>query len=428
MGVSMAISFARMAFAATVYASTCFGAGASWAQSNSSRPILALQDALVRSLQSNPDLKAFGYELEAQLGRVRQAGARPNPEVSVLVENALGTGARSSLDAAETTISLGFLIEHGARQQRLAAAQAGSQLLDTEIAMRRLDVAAEAARRYVAILSAQEELGELNRSVQLAEETMSAVQTRVRAAKAPRAEEARAHAQIARLRLEREHVQHQLIAGKQRLAALWGARQPDFDSVEGALLNLPKLQTYESFVERLERNPQFVVLLSEQRLREADVRLAETRRRLPWQVTAGVRRFEDQNDHAFVVGLSVPLAVRAQTEGAIATARAQATQVDAKREALRIQLDAELFALYQELRHAYQETEVLRNEVLPRMEVAVEQSHYAYERGRYGYIEWVAAQRELLDQRRALLEASANVHRFRIEIERLTGAALTGRF
>ena len=62
------------------------------------------------------------------------------------------------------------------------------------------------------------------------------------------------------------------------------------------------------------------------------------------------------------------------------------------------------------------------------METAVEQSRYAYERGRYGYIEWVAAQRELLDQRRALLEASANAHRFRIEIERLTGTALSGRF
>lgn len=424
----MAFSFARMTMVVSVCASMFLGAAASWAQSSPAQPTLGLQDAIVRSLQSNPDLKAFGYELEAQLGRVRQAGARPSPEVSVLVENALGTGARSSFDAAETTISLGFLIEHGARQRRLDAAQAGSQLLDTEITVRQLDVAAEATRRYLEILTAQEELGELNRSVQLSEETLSAVQARVRAAKSPQAEEARAHAQIARLRLDREHVEHQLLTAKQRLSAWWGVRQPDFGSAEGALLNLPKLEAYESFVERLERNPQFEVLLSERRLREADVRLAEARRRMPWQVTAGVRRFEDQNDHAFIVGLSVPLPVRDQSEGAIATARAQAAQVDAKREALRAQLDAELFALYQELRHAYKETDVLRNEVLPRMEVAVEQSRYAYERGRYGYIEWVAAQRELLDQRRALLEASVNVHRFRIEIERLTGAALSGRF
>jgi outer membrane protein TolC len=36
----------------------------------------------------------------------------------------------------------------------------------------------------------------------------------------------------------------------------------------------------------------------------------------------------------------------------------------------------------------------------------------------------VTAQRELLDVRRALLEASAELHQFRIEIERLTGTAL----
>lgn len=425
----MFFPFARKALLACVCVSSLLGTPLpSWAQQSTPQSVLGLQDAVLRSLQSNPDLRAFAYELEAQLGRVRQAGARPNMEVSGLIENALGTGARSSFDAAETTISLGFLIEHGARQRRLNAAQAGSQLLDTETTVRRLDVAAEATRRYLAILVFQEELRELSRAVQLAEETLSAVQTRVRAAKSPQAEEARAFAQIARLRLDRDDAEHQLRTAKVRLSALWGMREPDFGAAEGALLTLPQLEAYESFAERLDRNPEFAMLLSERRLREAEVRLAETGQRQPWQVTAGVRRFEDQNDHALVVGMTVPLRSRAVTQGAIATARAQAAKVDAMEHALRARLDAELFALYQELRHAYHETEVLRSDVLPRMESAVEQSRYAYERGRYGYIEWVAAQRELLDQRRALLEASANVHRFRIEIERLTGAVLSDRY
>jgi cobalt-zinc-cadmium efflux system outer membrane protein len=426
MEFSMVFSIARKALAAGVCASLLLGATTS-SRAQQASPSIGLQEAVVRSLQSNPDLKAFAYELEAQLGRVRQAGARPSPEINVLVENALGTGARSSFDAAETTISLGFLIEHGARQRRVDAAQAGSQLLDTETALRRLDVAAETTRRYLAILTGQEELKELNLSVQLAEETLSAVQARVRAARSPQAEEARAYAQIARLRLEREDAEHQLAVAKQRLAALWGETRADFGAAEGALLTLPNLEAYETFLERLERNPQFEVLVSEQRLREAEVRVAESRRRQPWTVTAGVRRFEDQSDHAFVVGLSVPLPNRSLAEGVVATARAQSAQVDAKRTALRAQLNAELFALYQELRHSYTAVQTLRNDVLPRMEVAVEQSRYAYERGRYSYIEWVAAQRELLDQRRALLEASANAHRLRIEIERLTGAALSGR-
>lgn len=389
---------------------------------------LGLQEAIVRTLERNPDLKAFAYELEAQLGRVRQAGARANPELNVLVENALGSGDRRSFDAAETTLSLAFLIEHGARHRRFEAAEAGGRLLDSETTVLRLDVAAETTRRYLAILTTQEELKELSKAAALAQETLTAVQARVRAAKAPQAEEARAYAQIARMRLEEEHTEHELATARQRLAALWGSTETDFGPAEGELLTLPKLEPFELLRERLERNPEFERLVSERRLREAELHLAETRRRPPWQVTAGVRRFEDESDHAFVVGLSIPLPVRDQTEGAVATARAQTAQVDAKREALRAQLDAELFALYQELRHSHTEVTILRDDVLPRIEAAVEQSRYAYERGRYGYIEWVAAQRELLELRRALLEASANVHRYRIEIESLTGSALGGRF
>ncbi|HEY5755659.1 MAG TPA: TolC family protein [Steroidobacter sp.] len=420
---------ARKAFAACACVSILLAnVPLSCAQEASPLESLDLQAAIVRSLQRNPDLKAFAYELEAQQGRVRQAGARPTPEISLLVENALGSGQRSSFDAAETTLSLGFVIEHGARERRLDTARAGTQLLEVETTARRLDVSAETARRFLAVLAEQDELSGLNRALQLAEETLTAVQMRVKAAKAPQAEEARAHAQLARTRLDREHAEHELATARQRLVALWGMNQVDFGRAEGSLLNLSRLEAFESFRERLERSPQFELLLSEQRVREAELRLAESQRRQPWLVTAGVRRFEDQSDHAFVVGVTVPLPARDRTEGAIATARAQATQIDAKREALRSQLDAELFALYQELRHAYTETQTLRDEVLPRMEMAVEQSRYAYERGRYSYIEWVAAQRELLEQRRALVQSAANAHRFRIEIERLTGAALNGRF
>lgn len=395
--------------------------------SDASVAAITLQDAIQRSLDRNLDLKAFGYELQAQEGRVQQARARPAPEISLLLENALGTGSRSSFDSAETTLSLGFLLEHGARQRRIDAAQAGSSLAETESHIRRLDTAAETARRYVAVLTAQRDLEEQRNATRFAQETLSAVQKRVRAAKAPSAEAARAHAQVARMRLDEEHAEHELASARHRLAALWGSTEADFGEAHGELLSLPTLEPFASLRLRLKGNPDFDRLVSEKRLREAELRLAETRGRPPWQVTAGVRRFEDAGDHAFIVGVTVPIAMRGQTRGAIAQARANSEQVDAKREALRVQLDAELFALYQELTHSYTEVNTLRTDVLPRMEEAVGQSRYAYERGRYSYIEWVAAQRELLEVRRALFDASADVHRRRIEIERLTGTTLSGR-
>jgi cobalt-zinc-cadmium efflux system outer membrane protein len=385
---------------------------------------ITLQQAVERALERNPDLAAFEYEIQAQQGVLQQSRARPSLEVGLLVENAFGSGRRSDFDAAETTLSLGFAIDRGARQRRIDVATAGSEQLATEKQIQRLDVAAEAARRFVTVLERQQALDDARNGSRLVEETVKAVQLRVRAAKVPEAEEARASAQLARARLDEEHAEHQLASARVRLAALWGAAKVDFGQAQGELLSPPPLEPFDIVHQRITGNTDFERLVSEKRVREAELRLAQMRAKPPWHVSAGVRRFEDEDDHALVLGITVPLPSRDSAKGAIAEARARSTQVDAQSQALRARLDAELFALYQELNHSYKEVGTLQKDVLPRIQTALEQSRYAYERGRYGYIEWVTAQRELLDVRRALLEASAQLHQFRIEIERLTGTAL----
>lgn len=388
---------------------------------------LTLQDAVNRTLLHNLDLKAAAYELEAQQGRLRQARARPSPEVGLLVENVLGTGNHRSFESAETTLSLGFALEHGARKRRGALAEAGVDLLTTERSLQRLDMAAETARRFVAVVAAQQTLIDARAATKLVEETVGAVQLRVRAAKVPQAEEARAQAQLALIRLDEEHAEHELESARRRLAALWASTEADFGVAAGDLTSLPALESIESVRARLKDNADIVRLLSEKRVREAEVRVAQMRRHPPWHVTVGMRRFEATDDQALIVGLTVPIGSRDQAQGAMTEALAQSAYTDAKAQALTVRLDAEFFALYQDLNQAYTEVDTLRKEVLPLIETAAEQSRYAYERGRYGYIEWVAAQRELLELRRALLDAYADVHLYRIEIERLTGAALSVR-
>jgi cobalt-zinc-cadmium efflux system outer membrane protein len=388
---------------------------------------LRLEDAIIRTLERNPELAVFAYELKAQQGRVQQAGARSPIEAGLLVENALGTGSRSSFDAAETTLSLGFMLEHGALQRRREAAAAGTNFLETELNIRRIDAAAEASRRFITVLESQQHVVELRRARELADQTLEAVRARVRAAKVPQAEEARAQAALARAKLDEEHAEHELLTARRQLTALWGELNPTFTEATGALSSLPALPTFESLRAELDRNPDFERFVSEQRLRETELRLAETKRRAPWQLTTGVRRFEDGDDHAFIVGLTVPLQSRDYARGAVAQAQAQLDEVEAKRSARRVQLDTELFAIYQELYHAYTQVTMLRDDVLPKMEEAVEESRYAYERGRYSYVEWVAAQRELLEMRSALSAAYVGVHRYRVEIERLVGTSLTAR-
>ena len=70
------------------------------------------------------------------------------------------------------------------------------------------------------------------------------------------------------------------------------------------------------------------------------------------------------------------------------------------------------------------EVSTLRDRVLPRAREALTETEYAYTRGRYSYLELIDAQREFLATRATLIEDSAQVHRLRAEIERLTRAPL----
>lgn len=86
---------------------------------------IRLEDAVDRTLESNPQLVAFGYQIQAQQGRLTQARIKPSAELGLVVENALGSGDYDGVDGAETTLSLGWVLERGKREAYVGAAHAG---------------------------------------------------------------------------------------------------------------------------------------------------------------------------------------------------------------------------------------------------------------------------------------------------------------
>jgi cobalt-zinc-cadmium efflux system outer membrane protein len=298
-------------------------------------------------------------------------------------------------------------------------------LLETERAAAQLDVLAEVTRRFIHVARDQEQLKLTGRATELARETTLATEVRAAAARAPEAELRRARVTLARAEIEQEHAEHELLASRRALAAMWGERDAQFGPVAADLYALPVVEAFETLVGRLERSPDFLHFVSAARLRDAEVRLAEARARSDLQLSAGIRRLEETGDHAFVFGVSMPLGRGARAQGSVAEAQALRAQSDAEREAHAVRVAAQLFAIHQELRHAVTEASTLRTSVVPEMEAALAATREAFEQGRYSYLEWVDAQRELVAVERALIEASADAHLYYAEIERLTGEPLT---
>lgn len=385
---------------------------------------IGLNEAVARTLLRNPELIAFGHQLQAQDGRVLQAGLAPNPELSFTVENALGTGGFTGIDRAETTLSIAWILERGVRQRRLDTARAGVSLVAVEADIMRLDAAAETARLLFSCLSSQARRVSANEAVQLAQDTVQAVRKRVKAGKSPQAELARAQAELARMKLNREDVGHALLSVRRRLAAQWGETEPGFARVEGDLLTLPNPESFATLKTRVDQNPEFARFLSKQRVDEAELRLARAQARPSWRVSAGVRRLEVSNDEALVANITLPLALRNRNQGGIAEARANLAQTNADAVAARIRTETSLFVIYQELQHSLHRAQTFRDDVIPRVEQALTDTRRAYELGRYSYFEWRTVQEDLLAARNALVEASVDAHLNAIEIERLTGVRI----
>ncbi len=386
---------------------------------------LTLGHAIEQALAGNPGLASFAFRLRAQEGRSQAAGLRPPLEFRVEAENVLGTGRAQGLDAAEATFTLSHVVElDGKRERRLATVAAERSLIEVQREAAQLDVLAEVTRRFIHVAADQEQLQLTARATTLAEQTVTAATMRVTAGRAPEVEVRRSRITLARARVEQEHAEHELLTSRRKLAAMWGATEAGFGAVSADLYALPAVEPFELLVARLAGNPDFTRFASESRLRDAEIRLAESKRRADITYFAGVRRLQETRDQAFVAGVTIPLAGRDRARGEVLAATALRDLNLAEREAHRVQAEAQLFEIYQELNHSLAEVRMLRAEVLPEMEGALEATRYAFERGRYSWLEWVDAQRELVSVQRALIEAAANVHLYRTELERLTGEAV----
>ena len=385
---------------------------------------LGLEEAMRRTLAGNPDLVAFGYEVEAQRGRVTQSGIGPAPELAVDVENVLGTGEVRGIQGGEMTLSLGWVLERGKREGRVAAARAGVSVLEAQAEVRRLDAVALTALLFLDNLELQERYAISQQAVATAEKMVDAVAERVESAGAAASELATARAELARARLHSAEMDHGLTNARHRLATRWGRTQPDFGRVSGNWEQLPEPASFATLAEQLDRFPDLTAYISRRRLREAELRLAETQSRPDWGVSAGIRRLESANDYGFLVGVTIPLGAGDRNRGDVEEARAGLAQLDAERAATRVQIEAQLFAIHREMQHSILRARILRDEVLPRLEEAAGEARQGAEAGGYSHLDLQQLETELLSTRSDLVQAAIDARRQQIEIERLTGAVM----
>ena len=401
-------------------------AGSSDSNKQSAEPTgtLKLEQALAIALLHNPEITAFSYEMRASEARLFQARVLPNPELEIEVGEYDRGGA--GFDSAETAVVLGQLLELGGKRRwRMRVAEAEGELADWDYESKRLDVLTETAKRFMAVIAAQRRFEFAESALEIAEKTSRAVDERVKAGKEPPLQASRSAAEMEMARMEKLEAQNALGVARKRLAAMWGAEQTKFEHVEGnldsVLEEIPALNVLRA---RLSLNPDLARWDAELRLRQAMLSSEKAARIPDLEASVGYLRFEENGTNALSFGIRAPLPIFDRNRGNIAAARHSLSKAAAERSAAELAIASELTEIHAALAAAHQRAKTLKTRVVPAMQEAFDAAHKGYRQGKFGFLDMLDAQRELIEAKVSLVDTLNDYQAALIDIQRITSASI----
>lgn len=380
---------------------------------------LTLAEAVKKTLAKNKELESFSWELRADDSRVLQAGLLPNPQLSFMPENFVGSKFFGR--QIQNTVEISQLIELGGkRSSRVKVAESGKEKSLSNYEIKRNEVLAELNQRFVQVLGNQEMLTLMQRSTKLSEQMLETVRSRLKAGSGASYEEPRTRVLVARAKIGEEHSEHELLSSRKLLASSWNEEELSTD-LTGSLFHAEGPPTIQELNEKLNSSPAILQGKAEERLRQAMLSLEEAKRVPDVTVGVGWRNGRNFDEQTAVASLSIPLQIFDTNQGNVAAASAVFSRTKIQSEALPVRMKAAVFEFYQEIKHAKTELDLMQNEIIPQSEKALSLVQEGYKIGRYSFLELTEAQTAVIENHAAQINAGLTYHKLSIELNQLLG-------
>lgn len=390
------------------------------------QPTLTLDKAIERTLAQNPQLHQFTLVRQSILAQRETSELPPGFTLGLDVENAAGSGSKKGTNAAEVTLSLSSVIEMGDKlMSRISVVDANLDVFELNRQAQTLDVLGKLTSAFIRSLTTQEQLKLSTEAVKLSEALHKKVRKRAQRGAASDAEIMRARAMLTQARLRHSNVLKNLERQKITLSRHWGETQPGFLNLQGDLFAFGQELAFDALFEKVKQSPAIDVFASEKRLKDAELRLAKSQNSadLSWQF--GVRRFEETEDTALTLGVSIPLFSQSRNTGEVKRVLAERSAVEFKRSDALLKLYVQLYKVYSLRQQNINTYRQLKISVIPDLEKALFLTRAAYDRGRLKYQDWIAAQKELLSAKQQMIESASDALLNQAIIEQLTAEPLT---
>ncbi|QQE11518.1 TolC family protein [Planctomycetota bacterium] len=394
---------------------------------NFSSPIgsIKLKDAMSAALLNNPQLAEFAYEIRASEARAIQASLWPNPEISLDIDNIGGSGEYQNIDSLETTFifSQTFLTA-GKLQKAVSYEKLGTKVVAWDYEIQRVALLTDIRQQFIDVIHAQRQLDLLNESKNLSQEIYDLVDLRARMGDIPPVEATRAKVPLALADVNLNRAKHQLEVQRIELASLWGDVTAEFDFAEGVLDELHPLPELGQLVAVINQNPSIAKQTVEIARQDAAIRLEKAKAISNITGSIGYRYFNDENDSALIIGLSLPLAIFDRNQGSITEARYNRAKAFEAQHAAEVMVSAELSKAFQRLVQSYNAALSLKVHVVPPAREAYQATQAGFEQGNLRYLDVLDARKTLVENQLDYLNALGVYHRTVAQIEGLIGQSI----
>ncbi len=400
----------RLALGCAVVAMATVAIGPAWAD-----PVPSYEELLERIGLTPAALEADAL-VDAAEARVRQAGVRPNPELSLEAENAFGSGPFSGYDNAETTLSVSQDLElWGRRGARVGVAQAEGRtsLLRRDLAT--LDAAGRLALAYAEAEAAERRLQLAQEALDLTIADARALMILVEEGREPLFRGIQAQSQAAAARAALDEAQAERDAAFARLTAVAMLPNP-VTSIGTSLLD----REPPAVVPTSSTSPEVRVAQAERDAAESQIEVERVRARPDVRVSVGVRRYEAEDATALTFGVSMPLPLFDRNRGNYDAAQAEFRAADARVMAATQTAQADLAGAEARLRSANSRVWATDGGVTA-AEEAYRLSRIGFEAGRISQLELSSSRAALIAARNAAVDARLARVRAEVDLARLQG-------
>jgi cobalt-zinc-cadmium efflux system outer membrane protein len=404
--------------------------GAAQAQPGSE---VTVDELVARALTDNPDLRAAREEIEAAVGRLQQAGLRPNPMLELGGQKAL---------TSDNSVNVGLIVPldlNGRKEGRVGVAERELQMKRAQVRDRERRLAADVRMKAGELLAARRSLAVTDDLLTVNRDALRLVQDRVRQGGTPPLEENLMLVEVNRLDATRQMLASRVDIASLQLKALAGMAPDASLALRGDLAPraAPPL-TDEVVRQALASRPDLEAARVDVAMGAAKIRKERAEGRWDASVNVGYQRQDmgfDLNGitstggtrpiqdvfHYFGAGVSIVLPVRNRNQGNIAAAAAEAQAAERRLQFAELTVRQEVAAALAQYEAARRSLEIYERGVrdVAMRNLSVVRQTYALGRGTL--LDVIAEQRRYIDIENGYTDALRQVYDARVEIGRVTG-------